>query len=365
MVMHSFKYLGIPINSSDAKIIIDSNELLLMPMLVLVKDESLATLAIAYNNSANLKYHVHSPAFKSENFQQGRFSLHGQSSFSGDNVLTFIFPDWKNEALDMSAPVNAKAKGFIDFSDNEINKTDFHVEIFNSLCKWYSMPIEKLNCDLFFKGLDMDIKNAEGKVYNGDLKLGYHTNFDTAKGWVKIDLKNSDFVPVVKHIKWDLNGEGGKISVKTEAQLEYDPEDNLLMTGTGTLKIREANLWAVPIINDFGKLTSKWLGNKWGVITEMDADFKYKKDHIYSNNIHTNGNVVSLRSEGKYYWATGNFNFLVHAEVLKSMLPFKIITRIFDPITGLMETRVVRDKGKIKWHKISWHDTFFQTKKKK
>jgi len=362
MVMHSFKYLGIPINSSDARIIIDSNELLLMPMLVLVKDKSLATLAMAYNNSHNLQYHVHSPAFDPKNLKQGRFSLNGQSSFSGDNILKFIFPDWENEALDMSVPVNARAKGVIDFSDNEKNMTDFQVEIFDSTCKWYSMPVKELDCNLVFKGLDMDIKNAVGKVYNGDLKLEYHTNFDTEKGWVKIDLKDSDFVPVVKHIKWDLNGEGGKISLKTEAQLEYDSEDNLLMTGKGTLKIREANLWAVPLINAFGQLTSKWIGNKWGVITDLDADFQYKKDHIYSDNIRTNGNVVSLRSEGKYFWSTGNFNFLVHAEVLKSMLPFKIITKIFDPITGLMETRVVRDKGVIKWQKISWHDTFFHTK---
>jgi hypothetical protein len=362
MVMHSFKYLGIPIKSSDAKIIIDSNELLVIPMIALVQNESLATLSMAYNNSANLKYHVNSPAFKSENFRQGRFILDGQSSLSGDNVLKFIFPDWENEALDLSAPVNAKAAGVIDFSDNPENMTDFKVKILDSLCKWYSMPVEHFDGDLIFKGMDMDIKNATGKVYNGDLNLAYHTNFDTEKGNVKINLKDSEFAPVVKHIKWDLNGEGGKISVDTEANLSYDTEDNLLMTGKGTLKIREANLWEVPLINAFGQLTSKWIGNKWGVITDLDADFQYKKDHIYSNNMHTNGNVVALRSEGKYYWSTGNFNFLVHAEVLKSMLPFKLITKIFDPITGLMETRVIRDKGVIKWQKISWHDTFFNKK---
>jgi len=361
MVMHSFKYLGIPISSSDAKIIIDSNELLIIPMIVLVKNNSLATVAMAYNNSTNLKYHVKSPSFKSDNFRQGRFSLHGQSSLSGDNVLKFIFPDWENEALGLSAPINATAAGVIDFSDYEDNITDFKVKILDSPCKWYSMPITNLNCDLIFKGMDMDIKNAKGKVYNGDLALAYHTNFDTEKGNVKVNLKDSDFTPVVKHIKWNLNDDGGKISVETEANLEYDSEDNLLMTGKGVLKIREANLWEVPLINAFGQLTSKWLGNKWGVITDLDATFQYKKDHIYSKDIHTNGNVVALRSEGKYYWSTGNFNFLVHAEVLKSILPFKIMTKIFDPITGLMETRVVRDKGKIKWQKISWHDTFFSS----
>ena len=205
----------------------------------------------------------------------------------------------------------------------------------------------------------MDIKNAAGKVYNGDLVLSYYTNFNTERGHVNVDLRDADFVSIVKHIKWDLSGGGGRLSATTDADLEYDKEGNLLMTGKGTLKIRDANLWEVPIINSFGHLASPWLGDKWGLISDLDADFKYKKDYVEANNIHTNGDVVALRSKGKYFWATGDFNFLVHAEVLKSVLPFKIITKIFDPITGLMESRVVRKQGKISWEKISWNEKFF------
>ena len=205
----------------------------------------------------------------------------------------------------------------------------------------------------------MDIANATGKVYNGTLDLYYHTNFDTEKGKVKVNLQNADFVPVVKHIKWDLNGDGGKMSVTTDANLEYDKDDNLLMTGKGSLKIKDANLWEVPLINAFRQLAKQWMGKRWGIISELNADFQYKKDHIFSNNMHTNGNVIALRSKGEYYWSTGDFNFLIHAEIMKSILPFKIITKIFDPISGLMESRVIRKNGEIKWKKVSWREKFF------
>ncbi len=359
MVMRSFKYLGIPFDSSDANIIIDSNEILILPVIALTQKSSIATVAMVYDNSQDFQYHVESPFFKHDGSSKGQLQLNGQSSLPGDVVLKCIFSDWKSDMLDMSAPVNAVAEGMIDFSGNRINSTDFNVKISDSTCKWYELPVVDLDCDLVFKGLNMDIENVKGKVYNGDLSLTYYTNFETETGKIKVELNNADFVPIVKHIKWDLSGEGGKLSATTEADLEYDDNNNLLMSGKGTIKVRDANLWEVPILNTFGQLTSKWLGNRWGVISDLDADFKYEKDHIYSNNIHTNGNVVALRSRGKFFWATGDFNFLVHAEVLKSVLPFKMLTRIFDPITGLMESRVIREDGEIKWEKMSWHEAFF------
>ncbi len=362
MVMHSFKYLGIPFDSSDANIIIDSNEILIIPSITLTQKNSIATVAMIYDNSGDFEYHVESPAFRHDGSHKGQLLLEGQSSLPGDVVLKCIFPDWKSNMLDMSAPVNAIAEGVIDFSGNSINRTDFNVKISDSICKWYELPITELDCDLIFKGMNMDIKNVDAKVYGGDLDLAYYTNFNTGKGNIKIDLKNSDFVSMVKHIKWDLSGDGGKLSATTDALLDYDKDDNLLMTGKGTIEIKDANLWEVPLINSFGQLTSKWLGEKWGVISELNAEFKYKKDHIVSNNIQTNGDVVALKSNGKLFWTTGDFNFLVHAELLKTMLPFKMLTVLFDPITGLMENRVIRKNGEIKWEKISWYETFFRSK---
>jgi len=363
MVMHDFKYFDSSFNSGDARIIIDSNELLIIPMMSLVQQKSLATLAMVYDNSTGLKYNVSSPEFSADLYSN-RFLSEIQSSLPGKDVLNCIFPEWKSEALDMSELINMKAGGIIDFSDGDIDKTDFKVEIFDSACKWYAIPITQLNCDLIFKGMNMEIKNVRGKVYNGDLSLFYKTNFNTNKGKIEVNLTKSDFIPIAKHADWDLQGDVGKISVVTDADFEYDDNDNLLMTGSGNVKVRDSNLWEVPIINEFGKLTSQWIGDRWGVISDLDADFEFRKDHLYSENIQTNGNVIALRSEGEYYWSTGNFDFLIHAEILKSVLPFKIISKMLDPISGLLESRVTRGNGKIKWKKVKLSDKMFQDNKK-
>ena len=359
MGMHSFEYLGMPFDRSQADIIIDSNEILIIPSITVEQGDSTATASMIYDASATFKCKVDAPLFNDPAEYKNQLLLNGKSSLPGDVVLKCIFSDWNSNMLDLSLPVNIVVAGSIDFSDNPVNSTDFNVKISDSMCKWYKLPVAHFSGDLSFKGLDMYIKNAYGKVYGGDLALYYHTNFDTEKGHVSVDLQNVDFVSIVKHIKWDLEGEGGLLSATTDADLAYDQQDNLLMTGLGTLKVRDANLWEVPIINSFGRLASPWLGNKWGVISDLDADFQFKESYVESKDIHTNGNVVALRGQGKYFWATGNFNFLVHAEVLKTVLPFKLMTKMFDPITGLMESRVVRKHGKISWEKISWNEKFF------
>ncbi len=363
IVMNSFKYFDTAFTSGDARIIIDSNDLLIIPMMTLLQEDSIATLAMVYDNSTDMKYHVESPFFRSSYQSNNRFLSDIQSSLPGKDVLNCIFPEWESEALDMSDHINMKAGGIIDFSGNSDDATDFKVTIIDSSCKWYSMPVTQLHCDLIFEQMNMEIKNTSGKVYDGDLSLYYKTNFNTNKGEIEIDLKDAGFAPIATHADWDLKDEQGKLSVVSNIDFEYDEKDNLLMTGSGKLTIRNANLWEVPIIRTFGKFTSQWIGDRWGVISDLDADFKYRSNHIFSDNIQTNGNIIALRSNGSYFWSTGDFNFLIHAEVLKNVLPLNIISKILDPITGLMEKRVTKKKGVIKWGNVSLNEKLFSEEK--
>lgn len=363
MVMHSFKYFDTAFKSGDAKVTIDSNGILIIPMMTLVQDNALATMTMVYDDSKEMKYHVKSPDFKSEYKSKYRFLSEIRSSLPGKDVLKCIFPEWESGALDMSNKANMKASGVIDFGPLETTEedlTDFKVEIFDSSCKWNGLPIENLKCDLIFKKLDMEIKNVNAKVYDGDLSLYYKTNFITEKGKITVNLKDAKFTPIAKHINWDLKDEKGEISVITDSDFEFDENGNLLMNGNGNVKIRNSNLWEVPIIKTFGKLTSQWIGDQWGVISNLDADFIFKKDHLFSDNIQTNGNVVALRSKGNYYWNSGDFEFLIKAEILNAILPYKIIAKVFDPITALLESRVTRKNGKTEWQKITLMEKMFK-----
>jgi hypothetical protein len=52
-----------------------------------------------------------------------------------------------------------------------------------------------------------------------------------------------------------------------------------------------------------------------------------------------------LKGKGRYYWRNGDYDFIVNGEVFKSALPYKILSKMFHPLAGLMERRIVRKNG--------------------
>ncbi|MCK5845718.1 MAG: hypothetical protein KAG97_13480, partial [Victivallales bacterium] len=151
-----------------------------------------------------------------------------------------------------------------------------------------------------------------------------------------------------------LSNGKGLINLTTDARLGKDESGKMTLYGKGAAKVRDANLWEVPVLRYFGKLGSKWTGGDWGVISGMTADFKFDGDHISTENIHTNGNVIALRGRGKYFWRTGDYNFIVNGEVFKSALPYKILSKIF--LAKLLERRVVRKNGRTTLKKVKASD---------
>lgn len=364
VAMNNFKYNGVDFESGSTNIFMDSNSILIIPMMTLQKKNSLATISMIYDNSNKMHYQIKSDYFASSLIQEDKFITEIDGNLPGDDVLKCIFPDWESEVLDLSEPAKIKAHGLIDFKDLE--NTLFQVKIFDSTCYWQEIPINHLNCDVIFEGLDMEIKNATGKIYNGDAELKYTYNFESWQGTVDLAVYNADFPPIAKYIGKELtSNEKGKLSLLLNNKYYYDKEDNIFMNGKGKLWIREADLWDIPIINEFGELTEKWIGKDWGNISKLDADLDFKKDHVYSGNILTDGTAISLRANGSYFWNTHDFEYIIHADVLKSALPFNIVSKLLNPLSWLLETRVYRKgkDGKITWEKITTVKRLFKSEK--
>lgn len=348
--MNDFAYSGVNFSSGSTWVMFDSNSLFLIPAMTLQKENSLETVAMVYDNTQNFQYRVKSPHFPVRKNRNDRFIAEIDGNLPGNDVLTCIFPEWNTDILDLKAPTRIKAHGIIDFANME--KTLYLLEIIDSTCHWNDIPIEHVNADVFFKGFDMLIRNAHGKVYTGNLQLTYLCNLDTLKGKVDLFLDKADFRPIAKYIGSELGEQNkGKLSLTTKTTFYFAKDDNLYMDGKGKLWIREADLWDIPMINEFGELTKKWIGQDWGVISSLDADLEYKNNQVYSNNIHTDGTVISLSAKGGYYWNTTDYDFTIRAKVLEGALPFKL-EQIFNPLTWLLETRVYRKDNKTKWEKI-------------
>ena len=352
VVMRDFKYYKTKFTSGDSAFILDSNGLMFFHNMYLYQKNGWTKAALLYILTPTLRYSVESPFFKSDSGSQDKFSAEFKGSMSGDDLLYCIFPKWHSEMLDLSGLANLKAHGTIDFLDME--KTRFNVDVEKSSCIWNGVPISDLSYALRIKNLDMWINNVKGKVYGGNLTLDYSTNFKTSKGTVDLTLTDAEFPPLARKIEWKLSNGKGLINLTTDARLGKDESGKMTLYGKGAAKVRDANLWEVPVLRYFGKLGSKWTGGDWGVISGMTADFKFDGDHISTENIHTNGNVIALRGRGKYFWRTGDYNFIVNGEVFKSALPYKILSKIF--LAKLLERRVVRKNGRTTLKKVKASD---------
>jgi len=358
--MNNFSYSDIYFQSASSKIIFDSNALYIISPIFLKNNNLHAKLAVVYDHRKNFKYQQQSKFFKLPTKKNNRLITEIDGNFPGNDVLICIFPDWKNDVIDLSESLNMKAHGAIDFFD--MQKTLFWVAVKDSPCKWNKIPLKHVTADLFFRGSYMFISNARGKIYTGDWTFNYLFNFKTWKGYFDLVIDNADFTSVAKYIGNELGKQKqGKLSLNSKAFLYYDKNKNLFMNGKGKLNIKDADMWDIPIINAFGDMTKKWIGHDWGVISTLNADFYYKNDHVYSENIVTDGTVISLNAKGSYYWNTKDYDFKIQAKLLKNTLPFHI-SKIFNPLSWLLETRVYRKNNKTKWEKIHSVKKLFKIK---
>jgi hypothetical protein len=217
----------------------------------------------------------------------------------------------------------------------------------------------------------MGLLNANGKVYGGDLAFNYSYNLRTFKGSIDISVANANFAPLANSI----SGSGlkkqnkGLLSFISGNTFYYDKDDNIFIEGNAKAWIRNGDLWDIPIINEFGELTEAWIGADWGDLTALDGDFIFKKDHLYSDNIRTDGTVISLNAIGSYYWENPNnnnqdsFDYTVKAKILERTFPFKYISRL-NPLSWFLETRVYKENGKIQWEKAYVVKKMFGLRKK-
>ncbi|NOY74471.1 MAG: hypothetical protein GXP32_01605 [Kiritimatiellaeota bacterium] len=344
VVMKDFKYYKTAFTSGDASFILDSNGLLFFHNVYLYQKNGWMKTNLMYIYTKGIDYHVESPFFKSSTGPMDEFATDFEGVIAAQDVLNCISPDWSSDIVDLSGLANVKASGVIDFLN--MRKTRFDVDVKSSSCVWNKVPITDLEYELRVKNMDMEIKNVKGKVYGGNLTLDYATSFKTGKGRVKLKLVNAAFPPLAEKISWKLPRGEGVISLTTDAKLENDENGRMLVFGKGRAEVRDANLWEVPVLRSFGKAASKWTDGKWGMISALTADFKFEGDHISTENIQTNGKIIALKSKGEYYWRSGNYDFIVNAEVFKTALPYKIIPKLFNPLTKLASKRIVRRDGR-------------------
>ena len=349
-----FKYNAANFDSGHTYVAFDETNLFIVPDMTLRQGDSTAHLALVYEENDGASYQVSSKYFASKSGPVQRAVLELRSNLPGTDVLGCVLPDVHLDALDISHEIDLTATGLIDLTP--ANKTNFSMDIIDASIAWNSIPLKRLNCELLFQGSKMIVKGAKAKVHTGDLAMDLTCDFSNDSGSFNGSLKDADFKALSGKLGWNLKSEKGKISAKAKADYSHDKKGSLLLHGGGSIAIRDADIWEVPFVSDFGKIITPSVGGHLGVISSFDADFTLDGTRLQTKNAKTNGDVVALTAKGNYYWNSGDFKFVIRAKMLKRALPYEFASKIFSPLSGLFQTTVSRKNGRVRWKKLTLMD---------
>ena len=257
-------------------------------------------------------------------------------------VLKVINPEWLH-CLD----------SFEFVPDSEISchgafflARDPHLRLEGSLkaasCTYMNFPLENLAADWQISEAKIRWRRMQAILHGGAVdSTGY---FDTAStsGLVAIratDVELGSLLATLGVGGRDSAAEG-KLSGNCRIQVLRDWSGMpLQLSGNGTVKITEGNIWQVPVFDQLGKLLKI---SSLGRISGLDADLDFKGDRAVVPRLTTDGTIVSLNGQGEYSWRSQRLHFRVHGEALKRLgrwkLPFKPLSWLLDAeLTGTLQ----------------------------
>ena len=110
------------------------------------------------------------------------------------------------------------------------------------------------------------------------------------------------------------------------------------MDGSGDLLLSGDELWDIPVLSSFLKnIGDAWpmIGESTG-ITKISCNIDFKDDAAEIRDVKTNGKIISLDADGKFFWNTGKYDLLFRAELLKDTLPFEAMSKLLTPVSWML-----------------------------
>jgi len=350
IVLCDFAYKGVKFDYGAASFIVDSDNMNLLPRIVLQQGKDSALISLAYDNRQDPALFPAAKALTVPAKGTDKLYFDIDSTLPGNSILKIIIPAWDHARLDMSGTSPLKLSGMIDFVDD--NGTRFEGRLDDAKGEWSGIPMENVTATISMKDQELEIKDFTAEVFNGKVIFSYNYNLAKKTGKMSLNIEDSDFAPLVQNLGFkDFSSKKpGSISGDMIAALQYNEKDELLMDGKGKMAVRDANIFDIPVLKGFTDMMgTSVISSEWGEISSAECNFTLEKDHFFSDSIQTNGNAVALSAVGKYYWNTSESDFKVRAKILKNMLPFELLSKLSHPLSWALEARI-HGKGKdLEW----------------
>ncbi|NOY79770.1 MAG: hypothetical protein GXP31_02070 [Kiritimatiellaeota bacterium] len=251
-----------------------------------------------------------------------------------------------------------------------------------TLGKW---PITDVRAAWGFTNAQITVGSFSGTSWGGTI---------SAAGQYRLRLRQATGAVTVKDLeagaafgdRGNSNGPKsyGKISGKVDfTRIEPAPQGGgLLFVGRGNARMTGADLWDVPLLNDIREFL-RWTVPEWftklnplqlvpgysslapiehlwtlGRISKVETSLTFAGDHVQFEKIATDGDLLALTGQGRYYWRDGRIDLTVKAVPLEKtwLVPtvWKYVSWFF--VEGARCTGTLKDH---KWRPVSRIDGVF------
>lgn len=344
VVIRDFAYQKIPFRYGAARFIIDAENRLILPDVILETAEGKMSMSADYV-----------PSRRNLSFEKpdGILNFQLSSTIVGNDMIRSLYPGWGSEYIDFPYPMRVEANGVLNYADE--TKSRFHAVISNGSCRWQGIRIDDVDAALHYADNTVSFRGGEAHFSEGRLQMDYLYDFDTRKGNVSARLTSANLYSMLKSFNPDSAAppeeyRNATCSVDLDAALSYNRRGHLLLNGGGGMTVRGSNLWTVPILGSFLRIIGRvWSLDSFGSITRISGDFKLENDHLSFRDLRSDGGLVSLNASGIYRWQNDSFDVRVRAELLRSTLPFDAMSRLLTPVSWILERRLQGNFNTYQW----------------
>ncbi len=351
IVVTDCRYNGAAFDYGSCAFLIDSENLVIIPRIILQQGRTNADISLAYDNrSGETAIFPSSPLFNLPEKNTDRLYFETESALPGNSLLKCIIPDWNSPRVNLAGSCPVKVNGTIDYNSDD--NTYFAAKLMDGQGEFSGIPLTKVTGAIGMKKQILEIRDMTAESFNGALAFTYTFNIPKNTGKISLNVEEVEFVPLVKNLGFPdfTTHKTGSLSGDMVADISYSKKNELLMNGKGKISLRDANIWEVPVLKGFTDLMGKSLiSREWGEVTSVDCTYILENDHFQTDSIQTDGNAIALSASGRYYWNTSETDFKVRAKLLKNILPYELFSKLLNPLSWAFEARLHGKGTDLKW----------------
>ncbi len=207
---------------------------------------------------------------------------------------------------------HVKANGVVQFGPGKQTHLQIDVDAPSGMDYTFLdkvLPFDRIAGQLLFTDDRLQILGLKGKLFSGDVAGG--ADISLAKNdrhySAKLEVEGADFPTLTdlyfkyKTSEGDLSGRFDFTGVGSDARF---------LKGTGSVKVTDGNVFAIPIFGPLSELVSKmFAGAGYSVAHEASAPFSIKEGVIHTDKLRVSGKLFAMVGHGDVDFLQNKLDF--------------------------------------------------------